>query len=140
MGDIKLTFHKASTETERSIPLAQSSVKAGFPSPAQDYLNEEIDLNKLLIPHPEATFFVKISGDSMMDAGILDGDMVFVRQCETASNGEIVVALIEDSATVKTFYKENGHIRLQPENDAMDPIIVDDCKILGKVFGVFRLM
>ena len=66
MDDIKLTFHKASTETELAIPLAQSSVKAGFPSPAQDYMSEEIDLNRLLIPHPEATFFVRISGDSMM--------------------------------------------------------------------------
>jgi hypothetical protein len=74
MDDIKLTFHKASTETELAIPLAQSSVKAGFPSPAQDYMSEEIDLNRLLIPHPEATFFVRISGDSMMDAGILDGE------------------------------------------------------------------
>ena len=78
MDDIKLTFHKASTETVLAIPLAQSSVKAGFPSPAQDYMSEEIDLNRLLIPHPEATFFVRISGDSMMDAGILDGDLAVV--------------------------------------------------------------
>ena len=70
--------------------------------------------------------------------GIFDGDRVFVNSCSTANNGEIVVALIDDSATVKTFYKEKGHIRLQPENDTMDPIIVDDCQIMGKVFGVFR--
>ena len=76
----------------------------------------------------------------MINAGIFDGDMVFVKQCNTAENGDIVVAMIEDSATVKTFYKENGHIRLQPENDTMEPIIVDSCVILGKVFGVFRLM
>ena len=74
----------------------------------------------------------------MINAGIFNGDRVFVNSCSTASNGEIVVALIDDSATVKTFYKEDGHIRLQPENDTMDPIIVDDCQILGKVFGVFR--
>jgi repressor LexA len=76
----------------------------------------------------------------MINAGILDGDMVFVEQCNTARNGEIVVALIDDSATVKTFYKEKGHIRLQPENDTMDPIIVDECVIMGRVFAVFRTL
>lgn len=74
----------------------------------------------------------------MVNAGILNGDKVFVNVCSTANNGDIVVALIEDSATVKTFYRESGHIRLQPENDSMDPIIVDDCQILGKVYGVLR--
>ena len=72
--------------------------------------------------------------------GIFNGDLLFVNSCNTARNGEIVVALVEDEATVKTFYKENGYIRLQPENDTMDPIIVDHCVILGKVFGVFRTM
>ena len=75
---------------------------------------------------------------SMVNVGIFDGDRVFVNACSNAENGAMVVALIDDSATVKTFYKEDGHIRLQPENDFMDPIIVDDCQILGKVFGVFR--
>jgi len=74
----------------------------------------------------------------MINAGILDGDTIIVQQQDTANNGDMVVALVDDSATVKTFYKEKGHIRLQPENDTMDPIIVDDCTILGKVFGVFR--
>ena len=76
----------------------------------------------------------------MINAGIFNGDLVFVNSCNTARNGDIVVALIEDGATVKTFYKENGHFRLQPENDSMEPIIVDQCMILGKVFGVFRTM
>lgn len=74
----------------------------------------------------------------MINVGIFDGDRVFVNSCCTARNGEIIVALIDDSATVKTFYKEEGHIRLQPENDSMAPIIVDNCQILGKVFGIFR--
>ena len=74
----------------------------------------------------------------MINAGIFDGDNVLVEKCNTARNGDMVVALVDDSATVKTFYKEAGHIRLQPENDTMDPIIVDNCEILGKVFGVFR--
>ena len=75
----------------------------------------------------------------MINAGIFDGDYIIVQRQSHAQNGDFVVALIEDSVTVKTFYKEEGHIRLQPENDTMEPIIVDECQILGKVFGVFRL-
>ena len=83
---------------------------------------------------------LRVKGDSMINAGIFDGDQVLVRQQSSASNGDIVVALVEDSATVKTFYKEDGYYRLQPENDSMEPILVhDNLKILGKVFGVFRL-
>lgn len=74
----------------------------------------------------------------MVNIGIMNGDNVLVESCNTCRNGEVVVAMIEDGATVKTFYKENGHIRLQPENDEMEPIIVDKCTILGKVFGVYR--
>ena len=85
-------------------------------------------------------FMLTVRGESMIEAGILDGDYILVKQQNTAMNGEIVVALIEDEATVKTFYKEKDHIRLQPENSTMDPIIVPDCKILGKVAGVFRKM
>ena len=91
-----------------------------------------------MVPNAE-TFVLKVKGDSMINVGIYDGDSIFVEKCETARNGDMVVALVEDSATVKTFYKENGHYRLQPENDTMDPIIVDECQVLGKVFGVFRL-
>ena len=76
----------------------------------------------------------------MINAGIFHGDQIFVNVCNTASNGDIVVALVDDAATVKTFYKEKGYIRLQPENDEMEPIIVDNCTILGKVFGIFRKM
>lgn len=81
---------------------------------------------------------LRVKGDSMINAGILNGDIVVVRPQSTAENGEIVVALIDDSATVKRFYKENGHVRLQPENDEMDPIIVPDCRILGKVIALIR--
>ena len=83
-------------------------------------------------------FMLKVKGESMINIGILDGDTILVQQQNNARNGDVVVALVEDSATVKTFYKESDHIRLQPENDTMDPIIVPDCQILGKVFGVFR--
>ncbi len=84
------------------------------------------------------SFMLTVRGESMIEAGILNGDYILVKKQNTASNGEIVVALIGDEATVKTFYKEKDHIRLQPENSTMDPIIVPDCKILGKVSGVFR--
>lgn len=83
-------------------------------------------------------FMLNVRGESMINAGIFDGDKILVKQQSTASNGEIVVALVEDSATVKTFYKEDGYYRLQPENDTMDPIIVDRVEILGKVVGLFR--
>ena len=85
-------------------------------------------------------FMLTVRGESMIEAGILDGDYILVKQQKNADNGEIVVALIEDEATVKTFYKEKDHIRLQPENSTMDPIIVPDCQILGRVAGVFRKM
>ena len=88
----------------------------------------------------EGLFMLTVRGESMINAGIFDGDQILVEKCNTARNGDMVVALVDDSATVKTFYKEDGHIRLQPENDSMDPIIVDDCQILGKVYGVFRMM
>ena len=84
------------------------------------------------------SFMLTVRGESMIEAGILDGDYILVKKQNVARNGEIVVAMIEDEATVKTFYMENGHIRLQPENSTMDPIIVPDCQILGKVVGVFR--
>ena len=110
-----------------SLPVV-GNVAAGQPILAEENVKEYFPVPADLVP----------SGESMVNAGIFDGDRVFVNVCNTASNGDIVVALIDDSATVKKFYKENGHIRLQPENDTMDPIIVNDCQILGKVFGVFR--
>ncbi|MBR3720347.1 MAG: transcriptional repressor LexA, partial [Clostridia bacterium] len=84
------------------------------------------------------SFMLTVSGESMIEAGILDGDYILVKRQNVARNGEIVVAMIEDEATVKTFYMEDGHIRLQPENSTMDPIIVPDCQVLGRVVGVFR--
>lgn len=106
--------------------LAVENIESYFPIPAEFMPNAE-------------SFMLRVQGESMINAGIFDGDNILVEKCDTAHNGEMVVALVDDSATVKTFYKEGNHIRLQPENDFMDPIIVPDCKILGKVFGVFRL-
>ncbi len=119
-----------------SIPVV-GNVAAGQPILAEENIQEYFPVPADRIPKGES-FMLNVRGDSMINAGIFDGDRILVNCCDTARNGEIVVALIDDSATVKTFYKENGHIRLQPENDALDPIIVDDCQIMGKVFGVFR--
>ena len=113
------------------------NVAAGQPILAEENIEDYFPVPADMVPSGES-FVLNVRGDSMVNAGIFNGDRVFVNACSTASNGEIVVALIDDSATVKTFYKEDGHIRLQPENDSMTPIIVDDCQILGKVFGVFR--
>ena len=85
------------------------------------------------------TFMLRVKGESMINAGIFDGDQILVQKQNTAYNGDFVVALIDDSVTVKTFYKENGYYRLQPENDTMDPIIVNEVSILGKVIGLFRM-
>ena len=104
---------------------AVENIESYFPIPTEFMPNAE-------------SFMLKVKGESMINAGIFDGDNILVEKCDNVHNGDIVVALIDDSATVKTFYKEDGHIRLQPENDTMDPIIVPDCKIVGKVFGVFR--
>lgn len=114
-------------------------VAAGLPILAQENISGYFPVPAEIVP-PGESFVLRVRGESMINAGIFDGDRVFVNSCNTARNGEIVVALVDDSATVKTFYKEKGHIRLQPENDTMEPIIVKDCSILGKVFGVFRLM
>lgn len=121
-----------------SIPVI-GRVAAGQPILATENIESYFPLPVEYVPNSE-TFILKVKGESMINAGIFDGDQIFVEKCNTARNGDMVVALVDDSATVKTFYKENGHIRLQPENDSMDPIIVDTCDILGKVFGVFRLM
>ncbi|MDD5948871.1 MAG: transcriptional repressor LexA [Lachnospiraceae bacterium] len=88
--------------------------------------------------HNKQTFMLHVKGESMVNAGIFDGDLILVEKTPTARNGEIVVALIDDSVTVKRFFKEDGHYRLQPENDFMDPIIVEECNIIGKVIGLYR--
>ena len=107
--------------------LAVENVDGYFPIPAEFMPNEQ-------------SFMLKVKGDSMINAGIFDGDLVMCEEAQTARNAEMVVALIDDSATVKTYYKEAGYYRLQPENDTMDPIIVQDgeLQILGKVIGLFR--
>ena len=121
-----------------NVPLV-GRVAAGEPILADQNIENYFPIPMEFMPNAQ-TFMLTVKGESMINAGIFDGDMVLVEECKTARNGEMVVALIEDGATVKTFYKEEGIIRLQPENDTMDPIILPDVTILGKVIGVFRFL
>lgn len=120
------------------IPLV-GKITAGMPILAVENVTDSFPIPIDFVGNSEC-FMLTVRGESMIEAGILDGDFILIRKQADALNGEIVVALIEDEATVKTFYKEKDHIRLQPENSTMDPIIVPTCNILGKVIGVFRKM
>lgn len=114
-------------------------VAAGKPIFAVENIENQIEIPPELFGINTGDMFIlNVSGDSMVNAGIFNGDKIIVKKQETAENGEIVVAMVDDSATVKRFYNEKGHVRLQPENDFMEPIIVDDCKILGIVTGLIR--
>lgn len=119
-----------------NVPIV-GQVAAGEPILAEQNITNYFPIPVEFMPNNE-TFLLTVKGESMINAGILDGDMVLVESTSVASNGEMVVALVDDSATVKTFYKEEGIYRLQPENDTMEPIIVSEVEILGKVIGVFR--
>lgn len=120
-----------------NIPIV-GKVTAGMPILASENVEDIFPIPLDYIKHNKELFMLNISGDSMINAGIFDGDLAIIEKCQTARNGEIVVALIENEATIKRFYKEENHIRLQPENDKMDAIIVDNCKILGRLVGLFR--
>ena len=115
------------------------TVTAGVPILAEQNIEDYLPIPAEILPNKEV-FMLKVKGNSMIEAGIYNGDKVIVAKQPNAENGDKVVALVDDSATVKTFYKENGHFRLQPENSSMDPIILDQVEILGKVIGLFRMM
>ena len=115
------------------------TVAAGTPILAEQNIEDYLPIPAGILPNNEV-FMLKVKGNSIIEAGIYIGDKVIVAKQPNAENGDKVVALVDDSATVKTFYKENGHFRLQPENSSMDPIILDQVEILGKVIGLFRMM
>ena len=121
-----------------NIPVV-GTVAAGEPILAEENIEDYFPFPAEALPNAE-TFMLHVKGESMIGAGILPGDRLIVEQRSTAENGEIVVALLDDSATVKRYYKEKDHYRLQPENDAMEPIITDRVDILGKVIGLLRMM
>lgn len=120
-----------------NIPIV-GTVAAGQPILATENIMDYFPVPVDMMPNKEL-FMLRVKGDSMVNMGIFEGDNLIVARQNTASNGEVVVALVEDSATVKRFYKEDGHYRLQPENNDMDPIIVDQCEVIGKVVGLIRM-
>ena len=120
-----------------NVPIV-GTVTAGQPILAVENIESYFPIPMDYMPNQE-TFMLKVKGESMINAGIFDGDTILVQKQSHAKNGDFVVALIEDSVTVKTFYKENDYYRLQPENDYMDPIVVPEVEILGKVIGLFRM-
>ena len=120
-----------------NVPMV-GTVAAGEPLLAVENVTDYFPVPVDMLPNAE-TFMLRVKGDSMINMGIYEGDQLIVERKNTASNGEVIVALVDDSATVKRFYKENGYYRLQPENDDMDPIIVDHCEVIGKVIGLIRM-
>ena len=131
----------SSRQIARALPFFLSRVPAGFPSPADDYLESELDLNELLIQHPAATFYVRLAGNSMVNAGLFDGDILVVDRAEQASHGRIVVAVIDGDMTVKRLYSQSGRVELRAENPAYKPIVVNESRelvIWGVVIGSVR--
>ena len=120
-----------------NIPIV-GKITAGLPILATENIEDTFPIPLDYIKHDNELFMLRVSGQSMINVGIRDNDLAIIESAQNAINGDIVVALIDDSATIKRFFKEKDHIRLQPENDTMDPIIVDNCKILGKLVGIFR--
>lgn len=119
------------------IPIV-GKVTAGMPILATENIEDMFQIPINYVKHNNDLFILKVTGDSMIEAGILDGDLAIIEQKNIATNSDIVVALIENEATIKRFFKENGFIRLQPENKNYEPIIVEDCSILGKLVGIYR--
>ena len=119
------------------IPIV-GNITAGMPILATENIDGSCEISLNSIKLYNNLFALMVLGHSMINAGINDGDLAIIEQCNFADNGKIVVALINDEATLKTFYKEKNHIRLQPENNSMEPIIVKDCSILGVLVGIFR--
>ena len=120
-----------------NIPII-GKITAGLPILATENIEDTFPIPLDYIKHDKELFMLRVSGQSMINVGIRDNDLAIIENVQSAINGDIVVALIDDSATIKRFFKEKDHIRLQPENDTMDPILVDECAILGKLVGIFR--
>ncbi len=138
LDEEKIDFPSDADTRTAFVPVV-GRVAAGMPILAQQNIVGSFPIPEEHLPKNDV-FILRVKGDSMINAGIFDGDYILVERVQTAENGEIVVALIDDGATVKTFYKETDHIRLQPENDTMEPILVKDVEISGRLIGVFRFL
>ena len=134
---VEKSISKSTRKELVDIPIV-GTITAGMPILAVENIEDVFPLPIDYVKNKEQLFILKVKGESMIDAGILDGDMSIIEQTNFAENGDIVAALIDNEATLKRFFKEKNHIRLQPENESMSPIIVDDCKIIGKLVGIYR--
>ncbi|OAA82856.1 transcriptional repressor LexA [Clostridium ljungdahlii] len=134
---IKRSVPKTTKKELIDIPIV-GTITAGIPILAVENIEDVFPLPIEYVKNKNQLFILKVQGESMIDAGILDGDMSIIEQTNFAENGDIVAALIDNEATLKRFFKEKDHIRLQPENKSMSPIIVDDCKIIGRLVGIYR--
>jgi repressor LexA len=134
---VEKSISKSTRKELVDIPIV-GTITAGMPILAVENIEDVFPLPIDYVKNKEQLFILKVQGESMIDAGILDGDMSIIEQTNFAENGDIVAALIDNEATLKRFFKEKNHIRLQPENESMSPIIVDDCKIIGKLVGIYR--
>lgn len=132
-------IHESERAARRGkIPLL-GQIAAGAPILAEENLEGYVDfISPNIHVDPASLFALKVRGESMIEAGIMDGDIIVIEKCESAENGQIIAALVDNEATVKTFYKENGHFRLQPENSRMEPIIVDELSVIGRVVACMR--
>ena len=141
IDDTIRSVHRIEKNSHSGIPLFVSRIPAGFPSPADDYIDSSLDLNELLVRHPSATFFVRVSGDSMVEAGINSGDILIVDRAEAAVSGRIVIASLDGELTVKRFLRNGGEVYLAAENCSYDPIRVSpemDFEIWGVVVHVIH--
>jgi len=140
MTNITKLWNHPANPTRVPLPFYLNSVQAGFPSPAEDYVDATLDLNEFLIERPSATYFVRVSGDSMINAGINSGDILIVDRSKTAHHGAIVVAQVDNDFTVKRLQYDNGKVNLCPENDAFKTITIADDQLvtMGVVTGVVR--
>ncbi len=134
---IELLLENHNKKEMVDIPII-GKVTAGIPILAQESIEDYLTIPLDFVNSTNELFILKVQGDSMIEAGIHDNDLAIIEKTSVAANGDIIVALIENEATIKRFFKENGHVRLQPENSTMEPIIVDNCKILGKLSGIYR--
>ena len=134
---VEKSVSKSTKKELIDIPIV-GTITAGMPILAVENIEDVFPLPIDYVKNKEQLFILKVKGESMIDAGILDGDMSIIEQTNFAENGDIVAALIDNEATLKRFFKEKDHIRLQPENETMSPIIVNDCKIIGKLVGIYR--
>jgi len=135
---VEKSVSKSTKKELIDIPIV-GTITAGMPILAVENIEDVFPLPIDYVKNKEQLFILKVKGESMIDAGILDGDMAIIEQTNFAENGDIVAALIDNEATLKRFFKEEDHIRLQPENKSISPIIVDDCKIIGKLVGIYRM-